>query len=491
MFEAAEVGNEIEKSVYKKQVPELRKALLEAQSELAESGLAVMVLMGGVEGAGKTTTVNLLLEWLDTRGIETHAMGDPTCEELERPPMWRYWRLIPSKGHMAIFLGSWYTDPIVNRVFGKISEAEMNQSLDRDRRFEQMLSQEGVLLVKFWLHLSKKVQRDRLKKTEADPLQKWRVTKRDWKFHKKYDTFRSVSEKAILKTNTPFAPWHIVEAADHYYRNVTVAKILLAAMKDRLAADKGKTASPRRPSRPKPPEVNILRSLDLTRTLSEKKYDKTLPKLQGDLNLLTRKMHDEKRSMILVFEGPDAAGKGGAIRRLTTAMDARNYKVSSIAAPTDEELARPYLWRFWRSLPRLGRTTIFDRSWYGRVLVERIEGFCSKEEWLRAYAEINAFEENLSSFGFIVLKFWITISAEEQLQRFKSRQVTAYKQYKLTEEDWRNRAKWDAYEAAAVEMVEKTSTEHAPWVLVEGNDKNFARIKVLKTVVSQLKRAFK
>src|SRR5262245_21599234 len=191
--------------------------------------------------------------------------------------------------------------------------------------------------------------------------------------------------------------------------------------------------------------------------------------------------------MLLVFEGPDAAGKGGSIRRLTQAMDARLYQVISVAAPTDEERAHPYLWRFWRHLPRMGRVTIYDRSWYGRVLVERVEGFCRTADWQRAYGEINAFEKQLTDFGVILIKFWLTISPEEQLARFKDRQTTPYKQYKITEEDWRNRNKWDFYEAAACDMIEKTSVETAPWVLVEANNKEWARIKVLKSIVRRLK----
>jgi polyphosphate kinase 2 (PPK2 family) len=228
----------------------------------------------------------------------------------------------------------------------------------------------------------------------------------------------------------------------------------------------------------------------MTRTLDEGTYEQKLLKYQGKLNFLARRLYKEERSMILVFEGPDAAGKGGAIRRLTAAMDARDYQVIAVAAPTDEEQAQPYLWRFWRQLPRLGRVTIFDRSWYGRVLVERIEGFCTPDDWQRGYVEINAFEEQLTDFGILVLKFWLAITPEEQFSRFQDRQTTPYKHYKLTEEDWRNRDKWHAYEVAACEAIEKTNTTAAPWVLVEANNKDWARIKVLKTVVRTLERAF-
>ncbi len=223
--------------------------------------------------------------------------------------------------------------------------------------------------------------------------------------------------------------------------------------------------------------------------VDKKKYEKRLPRLQGRLHALVERLPQAKKSVVLVFEGPDAAGKGGTIRRLTGAMEAGAWEVAAVAAPTDEERGHPYLWRFWRNLPRMGRVTIYDRSWYGRVLVERIEGFAPPSEWQRAYAELNAFEEQLAEQGNIIVKFWLAISQDEQLRRFKDRQVTPYKQYKITEEDWRNRAKWDAYEQAACEMFEKTGTAEAPWVIVEANDKLHARLKVLKAVNEALEKA--
>lgn len=488
MFETAEVGNKVDKATFKREVPKLREALLEVQKELATSKLAVVVVVGGVEGAGKAEVIGQLHEWMDARGIETHALEMPSEEERARPPMWRFWRLLPPRGRMAIFLGSWYSLPIINRVFGRTSAAEFDQEMDRVVEFEEMLSKEGVLLVKFWLHMKKDLLRQRMRKLEKDPHTAWRVTPVDWKFHSKYDKFLSVCETGIRKTNTGEAPWHIVEAEDSRYRGLTVGRILLGSLRERLAAMKAATKVERVPDHPKPPKVNVIRSLDFTKALPEKKYEKELEEGMAELNGLARKLHDSRHSLTLVFEGADAAGKGGAIRRLTAAMDPRQYRVISVAAPTDEEKAHPYLWRFWRHIPLRGHITVYDRSWYGRVLVERVEGFCAKEEWQRAYSEINAFEEQLAESGTILLKFWLTITQQEQLRRFKSRQVTPYKQYKITEEDWRNRAKWDAYEGAALEMIEKTSTSIAPWVLVEAEDKNFARIKVLKSVIQRLKK---
>lgn len=489
MFETAEVGNSINKADFEKALPGLRASLLEAQGQLAASKCAVVVLLGGVEGAGKAEAVNHLLEWVDARGVQTFVLGDPTDEERERPPMWRFWRTLPPKGRMGIYIGTWYTEPIVDRAFGRIGDGRFNLAMDHNIAFEGMLVREGVILVKIWLHVKENALRKRLKKIAADPRKSWRVNERDWKYIKKYDDFRAVAETAIRRTSIGIAPWHVVEAADPRYRDLTVARIVAQAIKERLAQEAAATPAKRAPDMPKPARVNILRNLDLSQKLSPKEYDRRLAAAQGRINVLTRKLYEKQRSLILVFEGPDAAGKGGAIRRLTASMDARNYQHVAVAAPTDEERAHPYLWRFWRALPRRGRVTIYDRSWYGRVLVERIEGFCTREEWSRAFVEINLFEEDLTNFGTIVLKFWLAISAKEQLRRFKERQVTPYKQYKITEEDWRNRAKWEAYEAAAVEMIDKTSCRNAPWILVEAEDKNWARIRVLETVVAHLKKA--
>lgn len=487
MFEIAEVGNKIAKEMYAREAPSIREGLLQAQRELAEAKFSVIILIGGVEGAGKPELVNLLLEWMDARGIETHALAEPSDEERERPPMWLFWRMLPGRGRIGIFLGSWYTHRIVDRTFRRLDPAEFDQALDRVVEFERMLHNEGTVILKFWLHLSKGDQKARLKKLQRDPRTSWRVTKRDLKFHKRYDEFRAVSEHACRRTNTDVAPWIIVDAADTRYRNLTVTRTILDALRARLQQAAPPAPPREKPAPIKPPAVNIINRMDLSLALDPKEYDRLLPKYQGQLNRLTQQLHDRRRSMILVFEGADAAGKGGAIRRLTGAMDARDYQVISVAAPTEEERAHPYLWRFWRHLPRLGRVTIYDRSWYGRVLVERVEGFCAPGDWQRAYAEINAFEEQLTGFGTILLKFWLAITPEEQLRRFQDRQTTPYKQYKITEEDWRNRAKWDSYEAAACEMVEKTSVDAAPWVLVEAGNKEWARIKVLKTVVRRLK----
>ncbi|MDH4184318.1 MAG: polyphosphate:AMP phosphotransferase [Nitrospinota bacterium] len=489
MFETAEIGAMVEKDIYEKEAIAVREQLLAAQRKLITSKIPVIILVSGNEGAGKGELVNLLNEWMDARLIQTHAMWDPSDEERERPRFWRFWRQLPPKGKMGIFFGSWYSNPIIDRVYKKISQEEYVNELKRIRGFERMLDNEGAIILKFWLHLSKKAQSQRLKDLQADPNTAWKVTSLDWKFFKKYDRFRKVSEQALRETSTGEAPWHIIEAVDKRYRQLTVTKMILGAILERTKRKtEGRAADHPAPALPKPKKVNVINQLDLTKSLSQKEYDDTLLKLQGKLNLLARKLYQKKHSMVLVFEGNDAAGKGGSIRRVITGVDARGYQIVQVAAPTEDERNQPYLWRFWRHIPRLGKIVIFDRSWYGRVLVERIEGFCQETDWQRAYTEINDFEDQMTDHGIIVLKFWLSISADEQLRRFKERETTSYKKYKITDEDWRNREKWEAYEAAVCDMVEKTSTRRAPWILVESNDKKFGRIKILKTIISRLQK---
>ena len=491
MFKAAEVGSKVSKEAFHQEEPKIREALLAIQKELATMKLSVVVVVSGVEGAGKGETINLLHEWMDARGLQTHAPWEATDEELERPPMWRFWRVLPPHGRIGILFGSWYTTPIIDRVFERTGKAEFERSLDRIVELERMLTSENTLLVKFWFHLSKMQQKKRIKELASDPATAWRVATLDRKFFKRYDDFRDVSEEALERTSTEAAPWHVVEGADARHRSLTVTKTLLEVLRRRIDEVKA-TKRERGPGdQPKPKPKNLLRSLDYKKALSKEEAEKQLDKHTGRLAVLSRKLREAGRSAIVVFEGPDAAGKGGAIRRVLAGMDSRMYQVISISAPTEEERAHPYLWRFWRHLPRLGRVTIYDRSWYGRVLVERLEGFCAEPEWSRAYGEINSFERQLSDFGIVVVKFWIATTPEEQLRRFKDRQITPFKQYKITEEDWRNRSKWGAYEAAACELFEKTSPPNAPWVLVEGNDKNWARVKVVKTVADRLEKALK
>lgn len=491
MFESAEVGHSIPKDDYKAREPGLRDALLAAQYALLEKAdFPVVIIVGGVDGAGKGETVNLFNEWMDPRHIHTHGFGEPSDEERQRPPMWRFWRALPPKGRIGMLFGSWYTTPIVERVRGHTSRSDLIASIEEIRGFEQMLVTEGALVIKFWFHLSKRAQRQRLKDLESDPKTRWRVTDTDWERFKDYDKFRKVSEFTLRETSTDSAPWLIIEGSDPYYRALTAGTLLLEALQRRLGQP------PRLPPQPVLPlpaldARNVVNTLDYTLKLGRKAYEEQLEIWQGRLNLLLRDKRFAKRSLVAVFEGQDAAGKGGTIRRITAALDARQYRVIPIAAPSDEERAQPWLWRFWRHLPLRGHVTLYDRSWYGRVLVERVEKFASEADWMRAYHEINDFEEQLVRHDVIVAKFWLAITKDEQLRRFREREQVSFKNHKITPEDWRNRRKWKAYETAVCDMVAHTSTEIAPWTLVPSNDVEYARIMVLKTLCEHIEAAFR
>ncbi|MBS2034965.1 polyphosphate:AMP phosphotransferase [bacterium] len=487
MFESAQLDRKISRLEFDQREPDLRERLLDAQARLQTARFSVVVVVAGAEGAGKGETVNRLMSWLDARGVQAHALGEPSEEERERPEFYRFWRRLPARGRIGVFFGSWYTQPVLQHSLGHLNDAELEDGLRRILDFERMLEAEGVLLVKLWLHVSKKQQKKKFKKLEKNPETAWRVTRQDWRYHKTYDDFIGSAGRALRRTDTGLSPWHIIESANSRYRDLTAAETLLSAIEARL--EQPVEEAPEVAPLPVPLPVNVISSLQLNQELSEEEYHQELPHRQMLVGKLARKLHRRQRPAVLVFEGADAAGKGGAIRRLTEALDARHYEVVPIAAPTDEERARPYLWRFWRRLPRWGQITIFDRSWYGRVLVERLEGFCGPADWQRAFAEINSFEEQLAESGCVICKFWLSISPEEQLRRFQEREQLGFKRYKITAEDWRNRDKWAAYQAAACDMVERTSSDLAPWTLVEAENKYYARLKVLDTVEKALKKA--
>ena len=490
MFESAEIGHKLKKSEFDIEEPTLRAALLDAQYRLlAQAKFPVIILVNGVDGAGKGETVNLLNEWMDPRHIHTHAFGASTDAERARPEMWRFWHALPPKGRIGILFGSWYTDPILQRVMEHNSESEFDQRLARIRDHERMLAAEGALIIKLWFHLSKDAQRSRLKALSAKKKTAWRVTKEDLQRFKHYDEFIGVCELALRETSTGEAPWNIIEGSDHAYRSLTAGRLILDTIERRLKSGKTAQTAAEPLSQPSIDHRDLLNTADYTRRLDHARYNSRLAKWQGELSLLTRHKKMRERSIVMVFEGMDAAGKGSTIRRITRAMDARFYHIVPVAAPSDEERAQPYLWRFWRQIPTHGHAVIFDRSWYGRVLVERVEKFCGEHDWMRAYHEINEFEEQLTDGGAIVVKFWLAISQAEQLKRFKERAKTPHKKFKITDEDWRNRKRWPDYERAVADMIDRTSSEMAPWHVIAGNDKPWVRVETLKRLCATIEGA--
>ena len=478
MFESAELKHAVSKALYRREEPKLRQQVLETQFDLTQNGrFPVLIVIAGVEGAGKGETVNLLNEWMDPRHVLTHGFAEPSDEEQERPHLWRFWKALPPKGKVGVFFGAWHSEPVVRRVYGKISAAEYAEKIDEIVRLEKMLSDEGVLLLKYWFHVSRKQQKKRLKKAGESA-------------HYPYKKFLKTCENFVRRTSTAEAPWIVIPGGDDRHRALTFGRHLLAAMRERLDEKGARRAPDRQPPLARPVDnLNIIRALKLDQALDKNAYRKEVRKLQARLGQLSRDKRFKDLSTVLVFEGNDAAGKGGAIRRVTSALDARYYRTVPVAAPTEEERAQPYLWRFWRHLPRRGRFLFFDRSWYGRVLVERVEGLAADADWLRAYSEINDFERSMARNRMVVLKFWLAISKDEQFRRFKRREKVAFKRFKITAEDWRNRKKWDAYEEAVCHMIDRTSTSVSPWTLVEANNKYYARLKVLRTVCDALEAA--
>ncbi|MDA4848389.1 polyphosphate:AMP phosphotransferase [Hoeflea poritis] len=515
MFETAELGRTIAKAEFKRMAPNLRQELLELQDTLHKSKLfPVILVFAGVDGGGKGETVSLLNAWMDPRWLITRAYDGDGDGDWSRPEFWKYWRDLPPRGRIGMFLSAWYSRPMLDRVFERTDEATFVNQLERIVGFERALARDGALILKFWMHLSRDAQENRLKNLENDPLTAARVTERDWEHWRIYDRFIGAAEQLVSRTNRGIAPWTVVEGTDANYRAVTVSTILRDAIAHRLDDMESKGgASKNGPAAKKKSKggknkhrqaaaasaaagnasayqdaksITVLSGLDMAQRLEKHRYKERLLDLQARLHRLHLSAKTKGVSSVLLFEGPDAAGKGGAIRRINEALDARNYQVHGFSAPTEEERAQHYLWRFWRRIPRAGHVTIFDRSWYGRVLVERVEGFATEDEWRRAYAEINDFEEQLNDASTVLVKYWIHITEDEQLARFKLREKTPYKRWKLTDEDWRNRDRWDDYEEAVNDMVQYTSTSAAPWTLVEGNDKRFARIRVLETYCQRL-----
>lgn len=495
MFQTAELGQKLKKKEFKEQELVLRTNLLTLQQEVRKLGqFAVLIDFAGVRGAGKGSSVNLLNKWMDARWIRTHAYDEPTDEESQRPTFWKFWRHQPPRGQIGIHMSGRYSRPLLDYVYGNITQREFKHKLDRINNFEKALADDGTMVLKFWMHISKEVQKERLESLENNPLRSWRMSDLDWKHYEMYDDFIEAAEQIITVTNTGHAPWEIIEGQNFYYRSLRVGELFQERLERHMVSEtfRQKYLSEMRARMEKKNEEQeqeglnhgrtILDRLDFTKTISKKDYKRELEQSQARLAKLHSEILQRKISTILVFEGPDAAGKGGCIRQITETLDARYFKLYPFAAPTDTENAHHYLWRFWNCIPIAGRMTIFDRSWYGRVLVERVEGFAGDDEWRRAFAEINDFEDQLIEDGVVLLKFWLQISKDEQLDRFKAREVTPHKRWKLQDEDWRNRERWDEYNVATHEMIQQTSVRNSPWILVENEDKHYGRIKVLNAV---------
>ncbi|WP_298403708.1 hypothetical protein [uncultured Chloroflexus sp.] len=523
------------KEEYQQTAPELQARLFDLEQMLLDARIPTIFVFEGWAGTAKARTIATLTRRLDPRGFRVHSITPPRTYEQQYPWLYRFWLKVPSYGQMTFFDRSWYRELLA--AYTTNGDRDQWRTRCEDAAiFERQLADDGALILKFWLHITKKQQSRRFAKLLTDPLNAWRVTEEDRWQNRHYQRVYRAVEEMLARTDTAFAPWHIVPAADKRYARLTVLQVIVGALESRLgitAANRGAsiddsgvglrrynvairmpaigaadgkpaavvsmpvaTANHQLEPAPTPvvttPAAPLLRAagplrrVDLSLRLDDDVYHRELKQLQAKLYLLGLQVYHQKRPVVFVFEGWDAAGKGGAIQRLTAELDPRAYTVHAIAAPAGDDKARHYLYRFWRRLPPRGQFAVFDRSWYGRVLVERVEGFARPDEWRRAYAEINQFERQLVDFGAIIAKFWLHISPEEQLRRFTERQNVPYKAWKLTDEDWRNREKWPLYLEAADEMLLRTSTPFALWTIVEAEDKKYARIKVLRTALNVL-----
>lgn len=494
MLEKVDLQKTVDKETYKQVSDELWERLGILQRSCRTEKIPVMIVFEGLGAAGKGTQINRLIQPLDPRGFDVYASRQAGEEEVMRPFLWSYWTKTPEAGRIAIYDRSWYHKVTVERFEKVTKRRELTGAFDDITSFEKQLTDSGVVMIKFFLCISKEEQKKRFKKLLSNKETAWKVSDGDRKRNREYDRFMAMNEEMLEKTDTEYAPWTIIEATDKNY----AAMKIMAAVADRLKYELDRIHSQQAQVQPESVPVledrfknGVLSGVDLTKSLEKDAYKEKVDELQKKLEFLHSEIYRLRIPVVLGFEGWDAAGKGGAIRRLTSHLDPRGYKVCPTAAPNDIEQVHHYLWRFWNNMPKAGHIAIFDRTWYGRVMVERIEGFCREEDWKRAYKEINGMEAHMANFGAVVLKFWLHIDKAEQERRFKERMADPDKQWKITDEDWRNREKWDSYETAVNEMLMRTSTSYAPWIVVEGDCKYYARVKVLQSVVDALEKRVK
>lgn len=493
MLENIDLSRKLPKSEYKQLKETSERKLSVLQRKLIDLGIPVIVVFEGWDAAGKGTLINDLILPLDPRGFKVHTSLPPTEEEALHPFLWRFWLRTPACGRLAIFDRSWYDQVLKARADGDMKQATAARAYEDIESFERNLIDDGCVVIKLFLHISRKEQKKRFDKLKADSTTAWRVTEEDLCRHRRYKRYLKLTEQMLVASDSGDGPWTIVEATQRRFASAKVMTTVIETLERHTRREQRRRAAARRARATKakakqasPLAASVLESVDLSPSLGRSNYHTELKRHQSRLRELEHEIYRRRIPVVIVYEGWDAAGKGGNLRRLTQKLDPRGYEVIPIGAPNATEQAHHYLWRFWTQMPKAGHMAIFDRSWYGRVMVERVEGFCSEAEWKRAYHEINDMEQHMANFGSVIVKFWLHIDPEEQLRRFEARQKTPYKRWKITGEDWRNRDKWDLYRVAINEMLFRTSTPAAPWTIVESNCKWFARIKTMETVIAAI-----
>ncbi len=472
------------------EIRQQRDRLAVFQTKIKEAKLPVMVIFEGWGAAGKGSMIGRVIRSIDPRFFAVKTMAEPTPEDMRYPFLYRYMKEIPEAGKFVFFDAFWMEEVISQKMTGIIDDSTYARRVKSINTTERSLTDNGYLVMKFFFHISRKEQKKRLKSLKGHKNTSWRVNLFDVLENKYYNDYLEVYDQFLEDTNRSAAPWYIIDAKDKKWAELQVLRFLNQGID--TALKNHALAAPIRQNIFPLNRTPLLSEISLDdKTITDEEYKAELDDLQKKLSDLHNVLYRKKIPVIIAYEGWDAAGKGGNIKRITAALDPRGYQVLPIASPEPHEKARHFLWRFWTRLPKDGHIAIFDRTWYGRVMVERLEGFCSENDWQRAYNEINEFEKELAEWGAVVIKFWVQIDNETQLERFTDRQNTPEKQWKITDEDWRNREKWSDYEAAVNEMLQKTNTTFAPWYILESNDKKYARIKALRIVVDTLKKACK
>lgn len=464
----------------------LCEQLARLQRLVKNMDIPVLIIVDGWESAGQSHVIRDLIRELDPRSFKVSAFENPTDEEKVRPFLWRFWNRIPRKGNISIFDRSFYYK-IMNQL--EIDSAELERDIKDIGSIEKELFDDNTIIIKFFLHQKEKTQKKRIAELKNDKYRTFFVTNRDEEQNKNYKAYLNHFEKVLQLSDFPYSRWHIIYTGDLESASKKVLGTAIDLIQEGVDLIASKQKNRTNYIRTYHLDQRPLDKVDLSLSVNEDSYKEEIKKLQEEAKNIAYKMYTKKIPCVLVFEGMDAAGKGGAIQRLTRMIDPILYEVVPISAPDKTELQYHYLWRFYKNIPRKGNITIFDRSWYGRVLVERIEGFADVSQWDRAYAEINQMEQHLHHFGTMVLKFFLCIDKEEQLRRFRDREAEADKLYKITQEDWRNREKWDSYLEAMNEMLVRTNTDYAPWVILSGQDKKYARIKVLQEFIKYAEKA--
>ena len=480
-FEKIKVADDIEECLDNAKLELSKKQML-----LKEKNIPVVVIFEGWGLSGIGTTLQKVIQNMDPRFYKVTHMTK-ICDEAKRKPFsWRHFKEIPMNGQVTFYDHGMMQEITDGYLTSELSDKEYAKRIEDANRFERTLVDNGYIVIKYFFHISEKDQLKRMEKLSKDSTTQWRVDDLDRWQNKNYNKCLKVYDDYLTKTNSDKAPWYVIDATNKKLCQLQVLETLLSYIDERL--ENGKQDAEILDNGYKMNKKIDLDKIDLSLTISDEKYKKELKKYRKRLNELHNILYTKKIPVIIAYEGWDAAGKGGNIKRLISGMDPRGYTVYPIAAPSKEELYRHYLWRFYTRLPKDGHVAVFDRTWYGRVMVERLEGLCSENDWQRAYNEMNEFEKELSDWGAIVVKFWVQIDSDTQLARFTDRQNTPEKQWKITDEDWRNREKWDLYEGALVEMLEKTNTKHAPWYILESVDKKYARIKAMKILIKEIEK---